>query len=108
MEMLKFAEVLGKRMIEGQHNFFSTGDAEHLEHITNIKRIIVSISEFLSSEGLSDVEINNLADNLRLHARSGYLEACVSNKNEDEDDDVVCDESVVLFDYIYENEKYPE
>ena len=108
MEMLKFAEALGKKIIEGQHDFFSTGDAEHLEHITNIKRIIVSISEYLSSEGVSDVEINDLVDNLRLHARSGYLEACVSNKSEDENDDVVCDESVVLFDYIYENEKYPE
>ena len=33
---------------------------------------------------------------------------CISNKYDDEDDDMVKEESEVWFDYIYKNEKYPE
>lgn len=108
MEKLKFAEGLGKKIIKRQHDFFSTGDGEDLEHITNIKRIIASISEYLKYEGLSEDGINDLADQLRLFARSEYIEMCISNKYEGEDDGVVKEESEVWFDYIYENEEYPE
>ena len=108
MEKLKFAEGLGKKIIERQHDFFSTGDGEDLEHITNIKRIIAAISEYLKYEGLSENGINDLADQLIQLARSEYIEMCISNKFEGEDDGVVTEESEIWFDYIYENEEYPE
>ena len=59
-------------------------------------------------EGLSEDGINDLADQLRQFARSEYIEMCISNKYEGEDDGVVKEESEVWFDYIYENEEYPE
>jgi hypothetical protein len=84
-----------------------TEDSEDLEHITTIKRIIVSISDYLSTEGVSEDKINDLAENLRELARQLYLDSCIKNRDEDEDKDVVTEESEVWFDYIYENEKYP-
>lgn len=107
MDKIEFAEVLGKKIIQDQHDYFSTGDGDDLEHITNIKRIIASISEYLKYEGLSEDGINDLADQLIQFARSEYIEMCISNKFEGEDDGVVTEESEVWFDYIYENEEYP-
>ena len=95
MEKLKFAEGLGKKIIERQHGFFSTGDGDDLEHIANIKRIIASISEYLKYEGLSEDGINDLADQLRQFARSEYIEMCISNKFEGENDGVVTEDSAI-------------
>ena len=106
MDKLEFAEGLGKKIIKDQSIFFETEDNGDLEHITNIKRIIVSISDYLSSEGISEDQTNNLADNLRELARQAYLDCCTENRNEDKD--VVKEESEVWFEYIYENEEYPE
>ena len=108
MEKLKFAEGLVKKIIKDRHHFFDIEESEDLQHITNIKRIIASISEYLKYEGLSEDDINDLADQLRQFARSKYVEMCISNKFEGEDDEAVCQESEVLFDYIYENEEYPD
>ena len=108
MEKLEFAEGLGKKIIKDQHQFFDTEDSEDLEHITTIKRIIVSISDYMSTEGVSEDKINDLAENLRELARQLYLDSCIKNRDEDEDKDVVTEESEVWFDYIYENEEYPE
>ena len=106
MDKLEFAEGLGKKIIKDQSIFFETEDNGDLEHITNIKRIIVSISDYLSSEGISEDQTNNLADNLRELAWQAYLDSCIENRNEDKD--VVKEESEVWFEYIYENEEYPE
>ena len=107
MDKLEFAEGLGKKIIEDQSIFFDTEESEDLEHITNIKRIIVSISDYLNSEGVSVDQINNLAGDLWQLARQSYLDSCIKNRDEDEDKDVVTEESEVWFDYIYENEEYP-
>jgi hypothetical protein len=108
MEKLKLAEGLGESIIKDQHDFFTTTKSEDLEHITNIKRIIGSISEYLRPEDLPEDGINSLAEYLKQLARSLYIEACISNKYEGDDDKAVREESEAWFDYIYENEKYPE
>jgi len=61
----------------------------------------------LSTEGVSEDKINDLAENLRELARQLYIDSCIKNRDEDEEKDVVTEESEVWFDYIYENEKYP-
>ena len=108
MEKLKFAEGLAKKIINDRHHFFDIEESEDLEHITNIKRIIKSVSDYLKNESLSQDDINNLVDQLKQFPRSKYVEMCISNKYEGEDDEAVCQESEALFDYIYENEGYPE
>ena len=108
MDKLKFAEGLVKKIIEDRHNFFNTETSEDLEHITNIKRMIKSVSDYLKYEGLSEKDVNDLAGELRQFTRSKYVEMCIANKFEGEDDEAVCQESEVLFDYIYENEEYPD
>jgi hypothetical protein len=108
MEKLKFAEDLGKKIIKDRHHFFDTEESEDLDHITNVKRIIASISDYLKHEGLTQDDINDLAHRLRQFTRSKYVEMCIANKYEGEDDEAVLEESEVLFDYIYENETYPE
>ena len=75
MDILEFAEGLGKKIIKDQHQFFDTEESEDLEHITNIKRIIVSISDYLSTEGVSEDKINDLAGDLRDLARKSYLDS---------------------------------
>jgi hypothetical protein len=108
MDKLEFAEGLGRKIIKDQHQFFDSEECEDLEHITTIKRIIVSISDFLSTEGVPEDKISDLAENWRVLARHLYIDSCIKNRDEDEDKDVVTEESEVWFDYIYENEEYPE
>jgi hypothetical protein len=107
MDKLEFSEGLGKKIIKGQHHFYDIEKSEDLEHITNIKRIIVSISEHLRTEDVQKGKIKDLAENLRKFARQLYLDSCIMNRNEDEDKDVVTEESEFWFDYTYKNEKYP-
>ena len=107
MDRLEFAEGLAKKIIKDQHQFFDTEESEDLEHITNIKRIIVSISDYLSTEGVPEDKISDLAENLRELARQLFLDSCIKIRDEEEDRDVVTEKSDVWFDYIYENEKYP-
>jgi hypothetical protein len=107
MNKLEFAEGLTKKIIKNQHQFFDTEESEDLEHITNIKRIIVSVSGYLNTEGVPEDKISDLVENLREVAKQLYLDSCFKNRDEDEDKDLVTRESEVWFDYIYENEKYP-
>jgi hypothetical protein len=107
MDKLEFTEGLAKKIIKDQHQFFDTNKSEDLEHITNIKRIIVSISDYLSTEGVPEDKINDLDESLRDLTRQLYIGSCIKNRDEDEDKDVVAEESEVWFDFIYENEKYP-
>jgi hypothetical protein len=48
MDKIEFAQGLGERTIKSQHDSF-VSDGEDLSHITNLKRIIVAISEHLRS-----------------------------------------------------------
>ena len=50
MEKLEFAKALGEKIIKSQHEYFVTTKSEDLDHITNLKRIIVAIAEYLESE----------------------------------------------------------
>ncbi|MCK4728315.1 MAG: hypothetical protein KAT27_05285 [Desulfobacterales bacterium] len=51
MDKLSFAEALGKKIITSQQNSFEAGnDLEDISHITNIKRIILAISDYLKSD----------------------------------------------------------
>ena len=50
MEKLEFAKALGEKIIKSQHEYFVTTKSEDLDHITNLKRIIVAIAEYLKSE----------------------------------------------------------
>jgi len=47
MEKLEFAKALGEKIIKSQHDYFETNDSEDLDHITNLKRIIVAIAEYM-------------------------------------------------------------
>jgi len=53
MEQLEFAKALGENIILSQHDYFVTAKSEDLEHITNLRRIIVAIAEYLKSEIVS-------------------------------------------------------
>ena len=107
MDKLKFAEGLGKKIMEAQHDYFRAEKSDDLEHITNIKRIIVAISDYLKSDGLPGDGINTIAENLRQLSKRLFLESCISNRHEDEDEDEIRAESEIYFDYIYKHEKYP-
>jgi len=107
MDKLVFTEGLGKKIIKSQHAFFEDNSSEDLEHILNIKRVIVAISDYLRSDGQPEDGIKPLADNLRQFCRSMYLNSCISQKDADEDGRVVKSESEIWFDFIYQHEKYP-
>ena len=103
MDKLKFAQSLGKRIIETQHDYFEADNSEDLAHITNIKRIIAAISGYLDSDGLTKDWISAMAEDLRQLSKKKFVESCISNK----DEELVRAESEAWFDYIYENEEYP-
>jgi len=107
MDKIKFAEGIGKRIIETQHDYFEAGNSDDLAHISDIKRIIVAISDYLDSDGLPGAEINAMAKDLRQLSKRLFLKSCLSNKEEDGNEEVVKSESEIWFDYIYENGEYP-
>ena len=107
MEKLEFAKALGEKIIKSQHDYFETNDSEDLGHITNLKRIIVAIAEYLKSEINSEEEVDDLVEHLRQFSKTLYLSECIKNKDEDENEAEIREESEIWFDYIFENEEYP-
>jgi len=107
MEKLEFAKALGEKIIKSQHDCFETNDSEDLGHITNLKRIIVAIAEYLKSEIDSEEEVDDLVEHLRQFSKTLYLSECIKNKDEDENEAEIREESEIWFDYIFENEEYP-
>jgi len=107
MEKLEIAKGLSEAIVRAQHESFVSEKFEDLHHITNLKRIIMAISQYLKSEGLNAEGINSVADQLKALSRSLYLESCLSSKYDDEDEETVKEESAIWFDYIYEHEEYP-
>ena len=57
MEKLEFTKALGEKIIKSQHDHFATAKSEDLDHITNLKRIIMAIAEYLKSEIISEDKI---------------------------------------------------
>ena len=109
MDKLSFAEGLGKKIIKSQQDSFEAGnDLEDISHITNIKRIILAISDYLKSEDVPEDGINAMADSLKQLGKGLFVAGCVSNRDEDEDEDDVREDSEIWFDYIYKHEEYPE
>jgi ribosome-interacting GTPase 1 len=107
MEKSEFAKALGEKIIKSEHDHFATTKSEDLDHITNLKRIIVAIAEFLKSEIVSLDNVDDLVDHLRQFSKTLYISNCIKNKDEDEDEGKIREESDIWFDYIFENEEYP-
>ena len=107
MEKLEIAKALGEKIIESQHDYFQTAKSEDLDHITNLKRIIVAIAEYLKSEIVSEAKTDELVEHFRRFSKTVYTNNCIKNKNEDENEGQIRKESEIWFDYIFENEEYP-
>ena len=107
MEKLEFAKALGEKIIKSQHDYFQTAKSEDLDHITNLKRIIVAISEYLKSEIVSEEEVDDLVKDFRRFSKTLYINNCIKIKDEDESEVEIRKESEIWFDYIFKNEKYP-
>jgi len=105
MEKIEFAKALGEKIIKSQHEYFVTTKSEDLDHITNLKRIIVAIAEYLKSEIVSEDKTDDLVEHFRRFSKTLYISNCIKNKDEDEKE--IRKESEIWFDYIFENEKYP-
>ena len=105
MEKLEFAKALGEKIIKSQHDHFAATKSEDLEHITNLKRIIVAIAEYLKSEIISEDETDMLVEHLKRFSKTLYISNCIKNK--DEEEKKIREESGIWFDYIFVNEKYP-
>ena len=107
MDKFEIAEELGKKIIQRQQDFFAEGNSEDLNHITNQKRIITSIAEYLESDNLPAHQIKQIDVQLRQTVKELFINTCISNKDDDEDEATAKESSEIWFDYIYENEKYP-
>ena len=107
MEQLEFAKALGENIILSQHDYFVTAKSEDLEHITNLKRIIVAIAEYLKSEIVSMDKVDDVVEHFRRFSKTLYISNCIKNKDEKENEKKIREESEIWFDYIFENEKYP-
>jgi 3-dehydroquinate dehydratase len=107
MEKLEFAKALGEKIIISQHDYFATAKNEDLEHITNLKRINVAIAEYLKSATNNKDKVDDLVEHLRQFSKTLYLNECIKNKDDNEDEGKIMEESEIWFDYIFENEEYP-
>ena len=107
MDKVKLSVDLGKKILQTQHEFYVDSHGEDLDHITNIKRIIVTISEFLKSESVSESKINSAVKHLKELAKSLYIDEAISQRSKAEDENDIRKESIIWFDYIYEHEEYP-
>ncbi len=52
MDKIEFSKGLGEAIIKRQHGYFVDVSEEDLSLITNLKRIIVAISDYLEVDGL--------------------------------------------------------
>ena len=107
MEKLEFARALGEKIIKSQHDYFETAKSEDLDHITNLKRIIEAIAEYLKSEIVSEEEVDDLVEHFRRFSKTLYINNCIKIKGDDESEVEIRKESEIWFDYIFKNEKYP-
>jgi hypothetical protein len=108
MEKIEFSKGLGEAIIKKQHGYFTDVGEEDLNHITNLKRIIVAISDYLKSDGLKKDDIDCVVDNLHHLSKTLYLESCLPNKEAYQDEQEFMAESETWFDYLYKYGKYPE
>jgi hypothetical protein len=107
MDKFEIAEELGKKIIKNQQDYFAEGNSEDVHHITNQKRIITSITEYLESDNLPAHQIKQTLVQLEQRAKELFISTCISKMDDDEDEESVKESSEIWFDYIYENEKYP-
>lgn len=106
MNKLAFAEDLGKKLVMRQYEFYEAVQGEDLDHITNFKRIILTISDYLKSDGISEDKADGIAENLKGLSKTLFVNGCISHRG-DEDEEMVKEESELWFDYIWENGEYP-
>ncbi len=105
MDKLSFAEGLGKKILASQHDFFKEDKSDDLKYVTNIKRIIVAISDHLKSEDVPVDGIDTMTEALKKLSKDLFLANCLFNKDEDEDEFMENSES--WFNYINKHEEYP-
>jgi hypothetical protein len=67
----------------------------------------VAIAEYLKPEIISAAKTDELVEHFRCFSKTLYLNNCINNKNEDENEGQIRKESEIWFDYIFENKKYP-
>ena len=108
MEKIEFSKGLGEAIIKKQHGYYIDVGEDDLSLITNLKRIIVSISDYLESDGLKKDDIDYLVDNLYHLSKTLFLDSCLPNKEEDQTEQEFMAESETWFDYLYKHEEYPE
>jgi hypothetical protein len=106
MNKLAFAEDLGKKLVMSQHEYYGAVQGEDLDHITNLKRIILTISDYLKSDGISEDKAEGIAENLKGLSKTLFVNGCIPQR-EDEDEEMIREESELWFDYIWKNGEYP-
>ena len=84
MEKLEFARALGEKIIKSQHDYFETARSEDLDHITNIKRIVVAIAEYLKYDIVYEEEVDVLVYHFMQFSKTLYINNCIKIKDEDE------------------------
>jgi hypothetical protein len=108
MDKIEFSKALGEAIIKRQHGYYIDIGEDDLSLITNLKRIIVAISDYLKSDGLKKDDIDYVVDNLHHLSKTLCLESSLPNKEEYEDKQEFMAESETWFDYLYKHEEYPE
>jgi hypothetical protein len=106
MDRTGFSQDLGKKLVMSQHEFYEAMKGHDLDHISNLKRIILTISAHLKSDGVSEDEADRIAENLKGFSRTLFMNGCVEYRD-DEVEELVKEESEMWFDYVWENERYP-
>ena len=111
MKEISIAEGIGMEILKHLHNYNEDVFLDDTEYIPLIKIIIEAINDYISLYDISKSENEALKIKLLTHATDLYVEVCQINAKENGEDisaKQVKDESLELFNYIYEHGEYPD
>ncbi|MGD9161019.1 MAG: hypothetical protein PVG39_21555 [Desulfobacteraceae bacterium] len=111
MTEINIAEGIGKEIIKQLHDYYEEITMDDTEYIPLIKKVIEAINNHISLYDISKSENEALKETLLTCAKDLYVEVCQINAKENGEDlsaKQVKEESLEVFDYIYEHGEYPD
>ncbi len=99
--------LIGVSIISELHDNFIKSGPDDLEHITQISIVIRGIANYLKTCGTSDPEIETFLTKLKEYGKKLWIESCVEAAHDDESESDVREETDYIFDYVFDNHKYP-
>jgi hypothetical protein len=98
---------IGKCILDQKQNLICKIELDDLEDISETKSVINGIQEYLQMKKYAEEDIKKVIESLKNYAQDLFLNRCAEMAKKF-GDPVDTKSDIQYFNYIYENEKYPE